>query len=257
MKTAPDLTDRLTIRERPAGPPMLHQSWDKLLFLHWQVPVDELRSLVPGSLAIDTFHGSAWVGITPFTIYGSRPVFTPPMPWLSAFHEVNVRTYVHRDGVPGVWFLSLDASSLPAVLAGRAVYRLPYFQAEIALEGEGRNIRCTAARKNCEPPAELTASWSTGAEEQQAEPGSLEFFLVERYCLYAADARKLYRARIHHEPWPLWPVTLATYATSLLTATGLPAAGGKPRVHAGGPVHVDIWPLEEVGPALPSPSRVA
>src|SRR6476646_1279096 len=110
----------------------MRQDWHHLLFLHWEIPPQELQALVPPELTIDTFDGIAYVGLVPFTLTGVRPVGVPPLPWVSSFHEINVRTYVHREGRdPGVWFFSLDASSALAVAAARAAYKLPYFNALI------------------------------------------------------------------------------------------------------------------------------
>jgi len=100
----PDVAARLSIRERPAGSPILYQSWDKLLFMHWRIPVDVLRPLIPPRLTIDTYDGKACVGLIPFTIWNLRPRSVPAMPWISHFHEINVRTYVHLNGIPGIWF---------------------------------------------------------------------------------------------------------------------------------------------------------
>src|SRR5262245_11531661 len=143
----PNLTDRMTIRERPVGPALMHQTWDQLLFMHWQLPVETLRPLIPPVLEIDTYHGAAWVGVTPFTIRDSRPSFVPPLPWLSSFHEVNVRTYVHLDGVPGVWFFSLDASSRVAVPAARTFFHLPYHASYISIEEEARRVTLRSPRR--------------------------------------------------------------------------------------------------------------
>lgn len=242
----PDLTDRMTIRERPPGPALMHQTWDKLLFLHWQVPAEALRPLIPPALSIDTHHGGAWIGVTPFTIRDSRPSFVPPLPWLSSFHEVNVRTYVHLDGVPGVWFFSLDASSRVAVTAARTFFHLPYHFAEITIEEEARRVHYHCARREHDVPAELNATWSPGPEVRRAEPGSLEFFWVERYCLYSAFENVLYRARIYHQPWPLRDAPLAHYGTTLLEPLGLRLDDDKAKLLAGGPVDVEIWPVEEV-----------
>ncbi len=97
-----DHTNRLSVRARPPGPPIMYQSWGKLLFLHWPVTVESLRPLIPKPLVVDTFDGTAWIGITPFTMWDVRPVFLPSLPFLSESHELNVRTYVHLDGVPGI-----------------------------------------------------------------------------------------------------------------------------------------------------------
>ena len=111
------------------------QTWSELGFLHWRVPEAALRALVPPALEIDTFGGAAWVGLVPFTIGRSRFPPLPPLPALGAFHEVNVRTYVHHEGrEPGVWFFSLDATSRTAVRGARLVYKLPYVHAAIELD---------------------------------------------------------------------------------------------------------------------------
>ena len=107
----PSVEDRLAVRERPPGTALFHQSWDKLLFLHWEISVEALRTKIPDRLQIDTYEGKAYVAITPLTIYGARPAYTPPLPVVSRSHEINVRTYVYLDKVPGVWFFSLDASN--------------------------------------------------------------------------------------------------------------------------------------------------
>jgi uncharacterized protein len=242
----PNLTDRMTIRERPVGPALMHQTWDKLLFMHWQVPVETLRPLIPPCLDIDMHHGGAWIGVTPFTIRDSRPSFVPPLPWLSSFHEVNVRTYVHLDGVPGVWFFSLDATSKVAVMAARTFFHLPYHSADITVEEEGKRIHYHSARRDHEFPGELNATWSPGPETRTAEPGSLEFFWVERYCLYSAFEDTLYRARIFHQPWRIHDVPLANYGTSLLDPLGVPIEIDKAKLLAAAPVEVEIWPIEEV-----------
>lgn len=226
----------------------MYQSWDDLLFMHWQMPADALRRLLPPRLEVDTFDGTAWVGVTPFTLYGVRPAYTPPLPLVSEFDEVNVRTYVHLGGVPGVWFFSLDANSTVAVTAARALFRLPYFYAEISRERHDDTTAYAASRENSAgvKHAEFGATWTVGEELPIAAPGTLEFFLVERYCLYTADGGKLYRARIHHRPWPLRRARVETYRSSMAEAVGLGKPKGEPLVHHGGPVDVEVWPLEEV-----------
>src|SRR5262245_27025051 len=118
--------ERLAVRERPAGRPLLRQSWGKLLFMHWRIDPQRLRGLIPAELEIDTFDGSAWMAIVPFTMWGTRASSLPPVPGLSEMHELNVRTYVHHHRIPGVWFFSLDCNSAAAVLGARKFYHLPY-----------------------------------------------------------------------------------------------------------------------------------
>jgi uncharacterized protein len=240
----PDALDRLSVRGRPEGAPIMHQNWGKLLFLHWPVRPELVRPLVPERLEIDTFRGSAWVGVVPFTMWGVRLSFAPPVPFTSEFHELNVRTYVHLDGVPGVWFFSLDASNAAAVFAARTFFHLPYFSADISLEEREDRIHYRSRRRE-EPPAEFEAEWRIGGRERFAVPDTLEFFLVERYCLYAAHRQKLYRGRIHHEPYPLHDATLFSLDSTMVEAAGLPTPKDEPLIHYSDGVEVNIWPLTE------------
>jgi len=243
----PSVDDRLAARVRPEGSPVMHQSWGDLLFLHWQVGAEALRRHIPARLEVDTYEGRAFVGVTPFTLWDVRPVFTPPIPFLSEFHEINVRTYVHLDGVPGVWFFSLDANSTAAVLGARTLFHLPYFNARIERERAGETTRYHSSRDDSAGrAAEFEATWTTGAEQPVAEPGTLDFFLVERYCLYTADDEKLYRVRINHRPWPLRDVRLGPHRSGMVEAAGLARPAGEPLTHHGGPVDVEVWPLEEI-----------
>ena len=244
--TVPQIADRLAARLRPEGSPLMYQSWGSLLFMHWRFPADVIKSLLPERLSVDLFHGSAWVAITPFTLWNARPKFTPPLPWVSDFHETNVRTYVHVDGVPGVWFFSLDASSTLPVLGARALYHLPYYDADIEFIRRDDRVDYRLTR-SAERPAHLIASWTIGDSLPEALPGSLEFFLTERYCLYAEHKDELYRARIHHRPWPLQSALLENLETDLFAANELPEPVEEPLVHSGGPVDVEVWPLHKVG----------
>jgi uncharacterized protein len=244
----PSVVERLAARERPGGSPVMYQSWGNLLFMHWEVSAKALRKHVPRRLEIDTFEGRAYVGVTPFKLWGVRPVFTPPLPLVSEFLEINVRTYVHFDGVPGVWFFSLDANSLVAVTGARTLFRLPYFHSRIRMDEQDAKTRYTASRDDSAgAAAEFEATWEVGTGRPAAEPGTLDFFLVERYCLYTADGEdKLYRVRIHHAPWPLRDARVRSHRSSMMEAAGLSKTSGEPLVHHGGPVDVEVWPLEEV-----------
>ncbi len=226
----------------------MYQSWGKLLFMHWPVPAELLRPLIPGRLAIDTFDGTAWIGVTPFTMWGLRPVLLPPLPVLSESHELNVRTYVHLDGVPGVWFLSLDANNPLAVLGARLAFRLPYFNARMSLERRDRTLHFASRRAHpLAVPAEFEAAWTVGDELPRCEPGSLDFFLIERYCLYSARAGKVYRTRIFHRPWPLHEARVLSCRSTMIESHGLPSPSGDPLLHQQGePLKVRVWPPARV-----------
>lgn len=242
------LTDleRLEARHRPSGQPLMHQTWGKLLFMHWRIEEKLLRPLIPAELEIDTFDGSAWIAITPFTMWDIRafPPYIPPVPGLSSMHETNVRTYVHFDRVPGVWFFSLDCNSAAAVLGARTFYHLPYFNAEIDLEQEEDTIDYWLERID-NPEAELSATWTIGESLAYSHPGSLEFFLTERYCLYSEDDSEIYRARIYHEPWPLRRASLDSLESTMIESQGLPTPSGEPLLHYAEEISVDIWALED------------
>ena len=239
--------DRLSIRQRPKGFPIVHQNWGKLLFMHWRIDAERLRPLIPRRLTIDTYDGEAWIAVTPFTMWGVRASFLPGLPGLSAAHELNVRTYVHLDGVPGVWFFSLDINSLVMMLGARTFFFLPYFDANISLRQQGRTIHYQSARTHAgAPPAELKANWTYGEPLAQAQPDSLEFFLTERYCLYSAVGQKLYRCRIHHAPWPLRRAELGSYHSTMIESHGLPTPAGEPLLHYAEALKVDVWPLAKV-----------
>jgi uncharacterized protein YqjF (DUF2071 family) len=245
-KVVPHVADRLAERLRPTGSPIMYQSWGSLLFMHWRMPEEVLKPLLPDRLEIDLFHGSAFVAITPFTLWDVRPAFTPRLPWLSHFHEINVRTYVHLDGEPGVWFFSLDANRTLPVLGARAFYHLPYFDSEIEFKRTEDTVDFAMKRPADAAKIDFTARWNVGNALPEALPGSLEFFLTERYCLYAEHKGGLYRARIHHRPWPLQAASLEHYETTLFAANSLPTPDEDPIVHGGGPVKVEVWPLEKV-----------
>jgi uncharacterized protein len=244
----PEILDRLSVRERPEGTPIMHQTWGKLLFLHWPLPVETVRAHLPTGLEVDTWEGTAWVGVTPFTMWGVRPPYLPAVPVLSETHELNVRTYVHHRGVPGVWFFSLDAGNAAAVAGARLAFHLPYHHADMHLEEDGDTIRFSSRRKGDGPPAVLEAEWTRGAPLPEAEPGTRDFFLIERYCLYTEHDGALRRSRIHHRPWSLREARVDSLASTMLEANGLAAPDTSPLVHAqGDPLEVEVWPLEKVG----------
>ena len=185
------------------------QRWRDLLFAHWPVDPELLRSRIPERLSLDCHTGSAWVSIAAFRLEGLRPRGLPALPWISAFPELNFRTYVTGGRKPGVFFLSLDAGRVLAVLGARAAFHLPYFAATMHVtETRSGAIDYRSRRTGAEPPAEFHALYRSVAQTPRpAEPGTIDHWLTERYCLYAADrAGRLFRTEIHHAPWALQPV---------------------------------------------------
>jgi len=204
------------------APWIMTQRWNDLLFLHYALPPEVILPLVPDALTLDTFQQRAWVSVTPFWINHLRPPGVPSLPWFSHFAEINVRTYVTRDGKPGVYFFSLDASNLSAVWGARVFYRLPYWQAAIKLAGRGgTKIEYVSKRQHGPKPAEFRCSYGPSSLRFQALPGSLEHFLTERYCLYASNRSRLYRGEIHHLPWELQEATVELAENSMAKPAGI------------------------------------
>jgi uncharacterized protein len=227
----------------PAGPWVLFMSWHDLLFMHWPVHEEALRSLIPPALHLDTFGGSAWLSVTPFRMTGVRPRFLPSVPPLSNFPELNVRTYVTAGGKPGIWFFSLDAGNPVAVRLARATFHLPYLDAEMSCAVVGDEVHYRSVRtRGGTPGAELAARYRPVGEPSESRPGTLENFLTERYCLYAADGRdNVYRGDIHHHPWPLQPAEAEVEKLTMTEQIGVALPETGPILHFSERLDVLAW----------------
>lgn len=243
-----DTIDRITPTQRPRGLVVNRQKWRNLLFLHWSIPVSQLRPHVPDALEIDTFDGNAYVGLVPFSVAGARAPFTPPLPFVSTFHEVNVRTYVHYEGRdPGVFFFTLDASSPIVVRAARSIFHLAYRDASIRvipLQPFGTGFDYATTRPD--ESAGMHLIYSPEGELRIAQPGTLEFFLIERYVLYASDHTGLYRGRVHHAPYELRDASVRLLEETLLRACGLLRPQSSPLVHYSFGVDTEIFALKKL-----------
>ena len=217
----------------PSGPWIMAQSWHDLLFAHWKVDAAVLRPHVPAELEIDAFEGQAWLGVVPFRMSGVRLRWTPALPWLSAFPELNVRTYVTAQGKPGVWFFSLDAANPVAVAAARLSFHLPYFKARMACSDVDGWIEYQSERTHPGAPnATFEARYRGAGKAFEPQRGTLAHFLTERYCLYsAASEGRVYRGEIHHPPWLLQPAEVQFTRNSMIEAMGLTTPAAPPLLH--------------------------
>ena len=232
----------------PQKPWAMKQIWHDLVFAHWPVSVDQLRQLIPPGLQIDTYEGQAWIGVVPFRMSGIRPRFLPAVPWLSAFPELNVRTYVVADDKPGVWFFSLEAANLVAVTIARWWYRLPYFHARMSCQQQDSVIVYTSQRiHRGAHPASFSGQYHSTSDIFHVQKGSLEYWLTERYCLYVADAQqRIYRGEIDHPPWPLQLAEAAFRENTMTLPLGIRLPEVSPLLHFARRQDVVVWQLAPI-----------
>ncbi len=232
----------------PRQPWALNMGWHDLLFAHWPIRPETLRPYIPAALQLDTFDGAAWLGVVPFRMADVHPHFMPSVPWLSAFPELNLRTYVTIEGKPGVWFFSLDAANPIAVRLARRAFHLPYYDAMMRCEWIGDMVHYRSMRTHHGMPAGLlTARYRPVGAVFHAARGSLEAWLTERYCLYAADrsGTTIWRGNIHHARWPLQPAEAEWERNSLAAPLGI-ALEGMPLLHFARRIDVVAWLPERV-----------
>jgi len=221
------------------------QDWRLLTFVHWRYPADAVQALLPPGLRVQTFDGDAWIGLVPFLMRRVGPPGVPPLPWLSQFPETNVRAYVPGpDGGGGVWFLSLDAARLPAVVAGRAGYGLPYCWSKMTVRSAGGHLTYHSRRRWPAPAgAGCEAHVVVGRRFDDGDLTALDHFLTARFRLYSVLAGRLVAADADHPPWPLFRAALPDLRQDLVQAGGLPAPDGEPLLHAspGVRVRIGMW----------------
>lgn len=222
------------------------QSWRDLLFAHWPVPAHELRRLVPEPLEIQEFEGTSWVGVVPFRMAGVMRRPLPDLPGISAFPELNLRLYVETQGRPGVFFLSLDATNPLAVWAARRFFHLPYEHASIDITRSGAGFAYRAHRRGGD--AAFEGVYAPSSAVRESTPGTLEHWLTERYCLYACSPRgDLFRAEVHHVPWPLQDATASISRNTIGHPHGLDLSSEPATLHFSQRIDVVVWSPEKIG----------
>jgi uncharacterized protein len=233
----------------PARPWIMTQTWHDLLFAHWPVDREPLASLLPAGLELDLYDGAAWVGIVPFHMTNVAPRGVPSLPWVSAFAELNVRTYVRVGGKPGVYFFSLDAANPLAVAAARALFSLPYYSATMEVRQTAEGVAYRSSRTAASAaPAEFEATYAPAGGVFHARHGTREYFLTERYCLYtvARDGQPR-RVDIHHRPWPLQEADAQLAVNTMAGAAGIPLPATPPLLHFAKRQDVVAWATAPAG----------
>jgi uncharacterized protein len=230
--------------------PVMFQNWDHISFLHWPCKPALLQARLPVGLEIETFDQTGWVGLTPFYLRGLRPPFLPAISCVSDFPEMNLRTYVRGPSGPGIWFFSLDAAALAAVLGARLTYGLPYYWSRMTVRAIGRNrIHYTSARTGA------AAVITVDIGEALPRPDALALFLTERYRLYARFLGRLAVARVEHEPWLLHRAAIVGLQETIRQSAALPGGDAPALVHYSPGVHVRIGALRLVTTGTPLQER--
>jgi uncharacterized protein YqjF (DUF2071 family) len=221
------------------------QTWHDLLFAHWPVEAERLSPHIPGGLSLDVFAGQAWLGIVPFRMTNVAPRGVPAIPGLSAFAELNVRTYVRAHDKPGVFFFSLDAASRPAVWSARTCLGLPYELASMQVERRGSRIHYRSRRRRSS--AAFVGTYQPRGPVFRAAPGSFAYFLTERYCLYGVHRLLgLYRLDIHHRPWPLQTAEIEVSVNTMAEPLGVVLRDPPPVLHFAARQDVVAWAPQRV-----------
>jgi uncharacterized protein YqjF (DUF2071 family) len=227
----------------PAAPWAIRMTWHELAFLHWRVPADALRPLVPTELELETYDGGAWLGVVPFRMTHAAARGLPRFGPVTDFAELNVRTYVTAGGRPGIWFFSLDATQPLAVRIARGCFHLPYLDARIDIQRAGDQIAYRSVRTHLGAGvAELDVRYRPAGPVQRSQTGSLEQFLTDRYCLYAATAGgRVLRLEIDHPPWPLQPAEAQLERCTMTQPLGIELAPAPDLVHYAERLDVVPW----------------
>ena len=246
----PTAEEREQARKRPGTSPVMRQRWSDLLFLHWEFDAQDLASTLPSGLHLDTFQNKAYLGIVPFSMKRIRPCFCPPIPGLSWFLELNLRTYVHDEkGRPGVWFYSLDANQTIAVELGRRLFHLPYQHAQMSLQRQegGLTFRSQRKEKNAESSI-AKYPYQIQGELQTARAETLEFFLLERYLLFSTNKQgSLKIGQVHHHPYPFQQASCTSPSLLPFSWNGFPQPSEPPISQLYSPgVDVEIFPLRPI-----------
>jgi uncharacterized protein YqjF (DUF2071 family) len=243
------LGERQAERHRPDRPSIMLQRWEQLMFLHWRFPPDQIQRTLPPGLTVDEFDGWAWVGLVPIFMRDVRPRFVPPLPWISDFLELNLRTYVFDpQGRPGIYFYSLDCDQPVVVEGARRLLHLRYEHAAMKGSADPSGEVTLESKRSGQAVTDQFIYRARSETEVSAEPGTLACFLIERYRLFAASADgRLTTIRVHHRPYSLRSVELRQWGTATFALAGLGSPADFPEhACAADPLDVEVFRPEDV-----------
>jgi uncharacterized protein YqjF (DUF2071 family) len=232
-------------RSTQTKPWRMKQSWHNLLFAHWPIPIEDLQKLIPPPLQLDVYEGQAWVGVVPFHMSNIRYRNMPYIPTTSKFAELNVRTYVTLNNIPGVYFFSLDATSFLAVKAARYLYHLPYYFSDINIRNEDQRIYYQCRRIGTKD-FQFKGTYKPISSPFKSHSGTLEHWLTERYCFYNSHLSRIFRCDILHKPWSLQLAEADIFVNTMANIGGLQLPNENPLLHYSERIDVLTWGLEEV-----------
>ncbi|MFC4619557.1 YqjF family protein [Camelliibacillus cellulosilyticus] len=227
---------------------IMRQTWRNLLFLHWPIPFEKLRPHIPSSLQIDTFNGTAWIGIILFVLEGIYPRGISFISLTPKFPEINVRTYVKRDGKPGIYFMSIDVENWASLKIAKRWYRLPYHSAQISFRKEGRIFHCHSIRKGIgNNSISFEGKYAPVSEVYLSKKGTLDHWLTERYCLFSSKNKVgIYCGEIHHQPWPLQKAEIEVVKNTLFTPFHFDLSEVRPIAYFSTGVDSLMWNIRKV-----------
>jgi uncharacterized protein YqjF (DUF2071 family) len=250
LATQANLDRYLLQRLRPAGRAVMYQRWSHLLFLHWRFAPEIIQATLPLGLQVDTFDSAAWVGVVPFDMRNIRPWWSPAVPGISHFLELNLRTYVvDRHGTPGVWFYFLECNQPLAVWWGRTWFKLPYLHSKMTTHIDARTHRHRyhSCRRQSDASLACKFEYEPTGPIRLAQPGTLEFFLAERYILFTQlAAGRLASGQVHHPPYPLQDVDVGAYDNHAVRRQNLAAGENFDHALYSPGVDVEVFPLKPI-----------
>ncbi|OKL35690.1 YqjF family protein [Domibacillus mangrovi] len=231
----------------PSSQWMMKQTWSNMLFAHWPVSADLLRVHIPVQLKIDLCDGTAWMSLIPFQTHHTRLHFMPKFPFYHSYLELNVRTYVTYEGVPGIYFFSLDANKWPIVTSAKIGAALPYKHARMKMTIKDPVVHYTSQRQHPGSSREcFQASYQQSSSIYVPDKESLEYWLLERYCFWTLKGNTLYRGDIHHDRWRITKAQADLHHNTMASFLPRHSFQNEPLLHFSSNKSVFTWPLKKV-----------